>query len=114
MRLSNDPETRMFHEPRDTAAGFEAGNRPFCDAHHSGSPESGLSRHNSNFGVIAMFGTKRLLAVAMLMLVASLAKPVAMNWHHCGGKDQTAGCFKPSPLAQVKFFDLSTAKASER
>jgi hypothetical protein len=73
-----------------------------------------MKRPNSNLGITTMFGTKGFLALTVLLLTASLAKPAVMNWHHCGGKVQTAGCFKPSPLAQVKFFDLSTAKASER
>jgi len=77
-------------------------------------PKGAYPRPNSNLGITTMLGTKGILALTVLLLAASLARPAVMNWHHCGGKDQSAACFKPSPLAQVKFFDLSTAKASER
>jgi hypothetical protein len=53
------------------------------------------------FRVMNMFDTKRLLAIAGIILVASVADIAIKNWHHCAGKDQAGACYKRWPTSHI-------------
>jgi hypothetical protein len=62
--------------------------------------------------MMIMFDTKRLLAIAGIILLASVADIAVRNWHHCGGSNHIEACYKHWPAFHVKAILPASWKAS--